>query len=148
MTMSCISSFIRARRPCSTAPLAGRAGSTLLSNCTGNPDYLTSTGFRCARSSQIVASKNASSCRPVINQQVRPDTKAQLSLILQVNREIQLHSVLKHENIIDFYAAFEDTDNVYLVQEYAHGERLLLPGLLIQLLQQACLQLLQSCMCC
>ncbi|KAK9789936.1 hypothetical protein WJX73_001902 [Symbiochloris irregularis] len=39
----------------------------------------------------------------------------------QVNREIQLHSSLKHEFIIDFFAAFEDADNVYIVQEYAVG---------------------------
>ena len=41
-----------------------------------------------------------------------------------MSREIQLHSALNHENIIEFYAAFEDLDNVYMVQEYAHGERL------------------------
>ncbi|EFJ40677.1 hypothetical protein VOLCADRAFT_69208, partial [Volvox carteri f. nagariensis] len=39
----------------------------------------------------------------------------------QVEREINIHSSLSHPNIIDFYAAFEDDERIYLVQEYAAG---------------------------
>ncbi|GIL54641.1 hypothetical protein Vafri_10372, partial [Volvox africanus] len=39
----------------------------------------------------------------------------------QVEREINIHSSLSHPHIIDFYAAFEDDDRIYLVQEYAAG---------------------------
>jgi aurora kinase len=39
----------------------------------------------------------------------------------QVDRELRLHSALGHENIIALYAAFEDADHVFLVQEYAAG---------------------------
>ena len=38
-----------------------------------------------------------------------------------MTREIKIHSTLRHAHIIDFYAAFEDVDNVYLVQEFAYG---------------------------
>ena len=37
----------------------------------------------------------------------------------QVEREIRIHIVLDHENIIKLYAAFEDEKNVYMVQEFA-----------------------------
>ena len=40
---------------------------------------------------------------------------------MQVTREITIHSALRHAHIIDLYAAFEDADNVYLVQEFAYG---------------------------
>ena len=40
---------------------------------------------------------------------------------LQVEREIRIHSQLNHKNIIRLYAAFEDSDNVYLAQEFASG---------------------------
>ena len=43
------------------------------------------------------------------------------ALMLQVEREIRIHSRLAHENIIQLYAAFEDDSNVYMVQEYATG---------------------------
>lgn len=39
----------------------------------------------------------------------------------QVEREIKIHSQLFHQNIVALYAAFEDTDHVYLAQEYAAG---------------------------
>ncbi|GFR49704.1 hypothetical protein Agub_g11855 [Astrephomene gubernaculifera] len=39
----------------------------------------------------------------------------------QVEREINIHSSLSHPHIIDFYAAFEDDERIYLVQEYAAG---------------------------
>ena len=42
-------------------------------------------------------------------------------MCLQVTREIKIHSALRHAHIIDLYAAFEDADNVYLVQEFAYG---------------------------
>ena len=40
---------------------------------------------------------------------------------MQVTREITIHACLRHAHIIDFYASFEDADNVYLVQEFAYG---------------------------
>ncbi len=40
---------------------------------------------------------------------------------LQVQREIRIHSQLQHEHIVAFYAAFEDSEHVYLALEYAAG---------------------------
>jgi aurora kinase, other len=37
-----------------------------------------------------------------------------------VAREIEIHSSVLHPNIIKLYAAFEDADGIYLVQELAH----------------------------
>lgn len=37
---------------------------------------------------------------------------------LQVEREIQLHSQLKHRNVVGFHGHFADRDNIYLVLEY------------------------------
>ena len=34
----------------------------------------------------------------------------------QVEREIRIHIILEHENIIKLHAAFEDEKNVYMVQ--------------------------------
>ena len=39
----------------------------------------------------------------------------------QVAREVRLHARLAHPAIVDLYAAFEDADHAYLVQEYADG---------------------------
>lgn len=39
----------------------------------------------------------------------------------QVEREIKIHSELKHPNIVQLFAAFEDEDCVYLVEEFAGG---------------------------
>lgn len=39
----------------------------------------------------------------------------------QVQREITLHLQLEHENVIQLYAAWEDDQAVYLVQELARG---------------------------
>jgi len=39
----------------------------------------------------------------------------------QVAREIQIHSSVEHPNILGLYAAFEDLDGIYLVQELAPG---------------------------
>ena len=49
--------------------------------------------------------------------------KARLSELnwWQVTREVRLHARLAHPAIVDLYAAFEDGDHVYLVQEYADG---------------------------
>jgi len=49
--------------------------------------------------------------------------KARLSELnwYQVTREVNLHSRLSHPHIVDLFAAFEDKDHVYLVQEYASG---------------------------
>lgn len=41
--------------------------------------------------------------------------------VVQVAREIQIHSTLHHEHIIALYGAFEDSKHVYLVQEFAVG---------------------------
>jgi len=41
---------------------------------------------------------------------------------VQVEREIQIHSQLHHENVIKLFAAFEDAENVYLAQEFAAGQ--------------------------
>ena len=37
----------------------------------------------------------------------------------QVSREIEIHASLLHPHIVRLYAAFEDVDGIYLVQEYA-----------------------------
>ena len=39
----------------------------------------------------------------------------------QVIREIKIHAQLDHRHIVQMYAAFEDSHNIYLVQEYAKG---------------------------
>ncbi|GLC46038.1 hypothetical protein PLESTB_001025300 [Pleodorina starrii] len=49
---------------------------------------------------------------------------------LHLFREIKLHSLLHHHNIIDFYAAFMEGDNVFIIQEFADGGDLL--GLLFK----------------
>jgi hypothetical protein len=38
---------------------------------------------------------------------------------VQVSREIEIHASLLHPNVVRLYAAFEDADGIYLVQEYA-----------------------------
>ncbi|GMH33195.1 hypothetical protein BSKO_01029 [Bryopsis sp. KO-2023] len=49
--------------------------------------------------------------------------KSKLSTLnrYQVEREIRIHSRLKHDFIVALYAAFEDAKYVYMVQEYAEG---------------------------
>ncbi|BDA48789.1 probable Aurora kinase A at N-terminal half [Coccomyxa sp. Obi] len=39
----------------------------------------------------------------------------------QVQREIRIHSQLQHDNIVQMYAAFEDSDHVYLALQFAPG---------------------------
>ena len=51
---------------------------------------------------------------------------AQACPYVQVEREIQIHAQLDHENVIKLFAAFEDAENVYLAQEFAAGQRLAL----------------------
>ena len=41
---------------------------------------------------------------------------------LQVQGEIRIHSQLQHSHIVAFYAAFEDSEHVYLALEYAAGK--------------------------
>lgn len=60
------------------------------------------------------------SCTPVALKMYK---KSKLSVLnrRQVEREIAIHSSLNHPHIVDFYAAFEDDEKIYLVQEYASG---------------------------
>lgn len=44
---------------------------------------------------------------------------------LHLYREITIHSRVKHRNIIDFYVAFKEANQVYLVIEYVQGSTLL-----------------------
>jgi hypothetical protein len=44
----------------------------------------------------------------------------------QIYREVKLHSSLQHENIIMLYAAFQQGEQVVLVQEYADAGDLFL----------------------
>ena len=44
--------------------------------------------------------------------------------VRQVAREIEIHAALTHTNVVKLYAAFEDGDGIYLVQELAAGGRL------------------------
>jgi aurora kinase, other len=37
----------------------------------------------------------------------------------QIRREIEIHSNLRHENILQMYGHFHDRDNIYLILEYA-----------------------------
>ena len=39
----------------------------------------------------------------------------------QVAREVAIHAQLGHPHVVALYAAFEDADKVYLLQEYAEG---------------------------
>jgi serine/threonine protein kinase len=50
---------------------------------------------------------------------------------VQAQRERQIHARLRHDNIIQLLASFEDEDNIYFVLEYATG------GDLFQLMRQA-----------
>lgn len=40
----------------------------------------------------------------------------------QVRREIQIHSKLKHRNVVDLWGAFEDADRIVLMMEVANGD--------------------------
>lgn len=40
------------------------------------------------------------------------------SLVEQIDREIELHRVLHHKHIVQFYYHFEDKDNIYILLEY------------------------------
>ena len=44
-----------------------------------------------------------------------------MELNTQVEREITIHSSMAHPHVVDFYAAFEDFNFIYLVLEYAEG---------------------------
>ncbi|KAK1349963.1 Aurora protein kinase [Hamiltosporidium tvaerminnensis] len=44
--------------------------------------------------------------------------------IKQLRRELEIHSNLKHENIIRMYGYFYDSERVYLIMEYAGGGEL------------------------
>lgn len=40
---------------------------------------------------------------------------------MQVAREIELQASLQHPSIVQIYAAFEDNEGIYVVQEFALG---------------------------
>lgn len=40
----------------------------------------------------------------------------------QVRREIQIHSKLRHRNVVDLWGAFEDADRIVLLMEVANGD--------------------------
>ena len=42
----------------------------------------------------------------------------------QLQREVEVHSRLRHPNIVQFYAYFHDEDNVYMLLEYCNGNSL------------------------
>ena len=48
--------------------------------------------------------------------------------VKQVSREIEIHASMLHPHIVRLYAAFEDADGIYLVQEYASRGELALGG--------------------
>ena len=39
-----------------------------------------------------------------------------------MQREVRIHSQLQHDNIVQMYAAFEDSDHVYLALQFAPGK--------------------------
>ena len=41
-----------------------------------------------------------------------------------MDREIKMHSLLKHENIIRLFNNFEDENKIYLLQEFASHDNL------------------------
>lgn len=40
---------------------------------------------------------------------------------VQVQRELNIHSRLRHANVLDLYAAFEDAEAIYLVMQCVSG---------------------------
>lgn len=42
----------------------------------------------------------------------------------EVAKEVLIHQLLKHQNIIKFIESFEHSDNIYIVQELASGGEL------------------------
>jgi len=56
------------------------------------------------------------SMQTVVLKMYRPDVRP--FQIHQVQREIEIHSHLKHDNIIQFYAAFSEEKQIVVVQEY------------------------------
>ena len=44
-----------------------------------------------------------------------------MRLLQQVAREIELQASLQHPSIVQIYAAFEDNEGIYVVQEFALG---------------------------
>ena len=59
---------------------------------------------------------------PVVAKLYHKDRLHRLN-VKQIMREIDIHSRLNHANIVKLFAAFEDDECIYLVQEYAeHGD--------------------------
>lgn len=43
--------------------------------------------------------------------------------MIQIQREIEIHSIVDHPNIIKFYGFFHDAQRIYILMEYAfNGE--------------------------
>lgn len=40
------------------------------------------------------------------------------SLSLQIDKEIELHRMLNHRHVVQFYHYFEDKENIYILLEY------------------------------
>lgn len=51
----------------------------------------------------------------------------------QIDKEIELHRLLHHRHVVQFYHYFEDRENIYILLEYCSRRvrvsRLRLPGL-------------------
>lgn len=39
-------------------------------------------------------------------------------LIFQIDKEIELHRMLNHRHVVQFYHYFEDRENIYILLEY------------------------------
>jgi serine/threonine protein kinase len=54
---------------------------------------------------------------------IRKNKITETNCIKQIRREIEIHQHLKHENILRMYGYFVDSENIYLILEYAaNGE--------------------------
>ena len=83
----------------------------------------------------ILAKTHLDSAGPNAEERVLPGTGALVVLKVydllrlsplttyQLEREVRLHSSVKHENIVNLIAAFTQSDFRILVQSYAHGVR-------------------------
>lgn len=81
---------------------------------------LDAVGPRLASASeQLEARPRRSPVQPARLCRLHPPAPRPVAPRAQVSREIEIHASLLHPNIVRLYAAFEDADGIYLVQEYA-----------------------------